>query len=293
MMLPTLNKDKEIEAEKQARASLPDSTTVGDQDAACCSEFYEKEWVREILDNNFHPGGEELTRRSVADLKLSQGARVADLGCGTGSSSLLLAKEYSYRVYGVDRGAANVARAQERAHQSGLDEGQLRFLNHDVSALPFDDSGLDAILAECSFSLIADQEAALCEFSRVLRPGGGFALSDMAIEGVLPTDIAEAVAPWTCLVNAHSRAMYETLFRQGGFDVLSCTDESAGLKSMIAGIKRKLVLIGTGMALGNRPGFDFDLASARHWLKRMQSEVDAGRIRYLLFDLRSKSAADF
>ena len=264
---------------------LPATENLMEVDATCCSDFYEKDWVREILDDNFHPGGEALTRRSLASMNLPADALIADLGCGTGSSALLAAQEYSYRVRGVDLGAANIARAEARRVKSGIKRRLLQFLQHDISALPFHDGELDAILAECSFSLISDQHAALLEFRRVLRPGGIFAFSDMAVEGSLPDDIAEAIAPWTCLVNAHDRAGYEAIFKRGGFDVLDHADESAGLQKMISGIKRKLVLIGTGMVMGNVRDFDFDLASAKYWLQRMRTEVEAGRIRYLSFRL--------
>ena len=264
---------------------LPATENLMEVDATCCSDFYEKDWVREILDDNFHPGGEALTRRSLASMNLPADALIADLGCGTGSSALLAAQEYSYRVRGVDLGAANIARAEARRVKSGIKRRLLQFLQHDISALPFHDGELDAILAECSFSLISDQHAALPEFRRVLRPGGILAFSDMAVEGSLPDDIAEAIAPWTCLVNAHDRAGYEAIFKRGGFDVLDHADESAGLQKMISGIKRKLVLIGTGMVMGNVRDFDFDLASAKYWLQRMRTEVEAGRIRYLSFRL--------
>jgi len=285
MML--LHRSRDRMAVSTEFADKPPSATenpTGD-DAACCSNFYEKEWVREILDDNFHPGGEALTRRSLASMNLPVDALIADLGCGTGSSALLAAQEYSYRLRGVDLGVANIARAEERRVKAGIKRRQLQFLQHDISALPFHDGELDAILAECSFSLITDQQAALLEFRRVLRPGGLFALSDMAVEGSLPHDIAEAMAPWTCLVNAHDRAGYEAMFKLGGFDVLDCADESAGLQKMISGIKHKLVLIGTGMVMGNVRDFDFDLASAKYWLQRMSTEVEAGRIRYLGFRL--------
>ncbi len=255
-------------------------------EAACCTDFYENDWVRELLDDNFHPGGEALTRRLVTAMKLPQDALIADLGCGTGSSALLLARENSYRIRGIDRGASNIGRAQLRQRESGIDASRLRFLQGDATALPFEDGELDAILAECSFSLIADQQAALVEFRRVLCPGGVIGLSDMAVEGTLPEDIAEVIAPWTCLLNAHDAAGYRALFERGGFDLVDSIDESTGLKTMISSIKRKLVLIGTGMLMGNIQDFNFDLATAKHWLQRMLTEVEEGHIRYLSFHLR-------
>ena len=274
---------------KSAAASPFATENCPDTDVGCCSTFYENDWVRKILDDNFHPGGEALTRRSIAAMGLPQNALIADLGCGTGSSAMLIARENSYRVCGIDRSRSNIIRAQQRQQASGIDGVQLRFLHGDATELPFQDGELDAILAECSFSLIDDQHAALHEFHRVLRPHGLIGLSDMAIEGTLPADIEEVIAPWTCLLNAHSGAGYRVLFEDAGFDLLECSDESAGLLTMISGIKRKLLLIGTGMVMGNIQDFDFDLATAKHWLQRMQAEVEDGRIRYLGFQLQRRA----
>jgi arsenite methyltransferase len=263
----------------------------GPFDLSCCSDFYEQNWVRELLEENFHPGGENLTRRSVNEMGLPGNSHVVDLGCGTGSSALMIAGEYPYRVSGMDPSALNVKRARERQQEAGPTVGQLQFLNGNAANLPFRDNELDAILAECSFSLVPDQAAALAEIRRVLRPGGLFAISDMAVRGTLPEDIAQVIAPWTCLVNAHDRAAYKEMFEQNGFELLSFADESDGLNSMISSIKRKLVLLGTGMVLGQFTHAGLDLGVARHWLARIQEEVDAGRIRYLRFHLTPSSSA--
>lgn len=259
-----------------------------DIDTLCCTGFYENKWVRMLLDDNFHPGGEALTRRSVTGMALPAGAMIADLGCGTGSSALLIARENDFQVHGIDCGASNIERARQRQQESGIEATRLRFRQADMSELPFQNKELDAIIAECTFSLMADQPAVLSEFKRVLRPGGSLMISDMAIEGALPQDIEKVIAPWTCLVNAHDNAGYQALFEQGDFELVGSSDESAGLLSMISAIKRKLVLLGTGMAMGNLQGFEFDLATAKHWLQRMQNEVESGCIRYLGFHLRNR-----
>jgi len=47
-------------------------------EVTCCSAFYEQDWVRELTNDNFHPGGEELTRRTVAVMGLPQAAVTAN-----------------------------------------------------------------------------------------------------------------------------------------------------------------------------------------------------------------------
>ncbi|GGO63379.1 class I SAM-dependent methyltransferase [Nonomuraea cavernae] len=55
------------------------------------------------------------------DAKLTAGARVADVGCGLGSSSILLAEAYPRTtVTGFDYHAESIARARARAAEKGL-----------------------------------------------------------------------------------------------------------------------------------------------------------------------------
>lgn len=253
--------------------------------AECCSDLYELPWVHEIFEDNFHPGGEPLTRRCIESLRLPGNAHLADLGCGTGSSSLLAAEAYPVRVTGIDRSAVNVARAEQRRGEQGIESARLAFRQADAVDLPFADGELDAVMAECSFSLLTDQAAALCEIRRVLRPGGQVALTDMAREGPLPAELDEVIAPWTCLVHAHDADSYRALFESHGLEVLEFADESSGLLEMIAGLKRKLVLAGVGMAMGNHFGPGFDLKTARYWLDTVRSLVEDGQLGYLRFRL--------
>ena len=79
--------------------------------AACCAAFYEQDWVRTLMGDHFHPGGEALTQRLFDDLALQPGDRVLDLACGTGTTAGLLAERYDVEVVGLDFSAANVDRA--------------------------------------------------------------------------------------------------------------------------------------------------------------------------------------
>jgi SAM-dependent methyltransferase len=76
----------------------------------------------------FRPGYKaHLTARWIGalngvDARLRRGARVADIGCGHGASTLVMAEEYPNSMfYGYDSHAASVATARERARQAGLE----------------------------------------------------------------------------------------------------------------------------------------------------------------------------
>lgn len=264
-----------------------DATAIGPASAgSCCSAFYEQDWVRYLAGDIFHPGGEALTLRMVESMSLGPGARVLDLGCGAGSTALLLADRLGMRVSGVDLSAANVARACERATSAG---STAHFARADVHHLPFGSGTFDAALAECTLSLFNERARSLAEIARVLRPAGQLGVSDMAVGGPLPADIAGVLAPWTCLENAMTEEQYRATFEAAGYTVEAFSDESEGLQQLILTLKRKLVLMSAGTLLAGGETPPLNPAEVLHWLNRFRAEVGAGTIRYLRFQLRRSS----
>ncbi|MSO41792.1 MAG: class I SAM-dependent methyltransferase [Solirubrobacterales bacterium] len=90
--------------------------------------------------------------------------RALDLGTGTGTGALLIAREFPrVRVRGIDVSEEMIRRARRRV---GLDpEGRIAFRVGDAAHLPYDDE---------SFDLVAqlNMPPFFAEIARVLRPGG-------------------------------------------------------------------------------------------------------------------------
>lgn len=101
---------------------------------------------------------------------------VLDLGCGTGTLAVQLARAGA-RVVGVDGDEDVLRRAAAKAHDAGV---SLRLLAGLADALPLEDASVDA--AVCSLLLHhlvpADKAIALTECRRVLRPGGRLLIAD-------------------------------------------------------------------------------------------------------------------
>jgi SAM-dependent methyltransferase len=246
--------------------------------ASCCATFYEQDWVRLLAEDGFHPGGAELSRRTVEQMNLGSGARLLDVGCGVGTTASMLATELGLSVTGIDVSQSNLQRAAAAAGDSGV-----RFVHADAHQLPFADASFDGVLIECVLSLLQDKGAALGEIRRLLQPGGSLGITDMSVHGELAEDFAEVVAPWTCLADALDRDAYVKLFESAGFQVTSTADESASLGALVGKLKRKLVLVGAGsLALGQAP---IDITAVRYWLQRFVDEVDRGAVSYLRFQL--------
>ncbi|MCO4697342.1 class I SAM-dependent methyltransferase [Streptomyces sp. RO-S4] len=102
---------------------------------------------------------------------------VLDLGCGTGSLSLLAA-EQGHRVTGVDRSPAMVALARQK-----LGGRHAVFLTGDAAAPPVGGERYDAVLVRHVLWTLPEPDRALRRWRDLLRPGGRLVL----VEGVWGT----------------------------------------------------------------------------------------------------------
>jgi ubiquinone/menaquinone biosynthesis C-methylase UbiE len=93
---------------------------------------------------------------------------VLDVGCGTGSLSLLLAAA-GHRVTGVDLAPRMVEQARQKLAAAGLPGS---FLVGDASVPPTGDEAFDVVLSRHLVWTLPDPEAALGEWIKRLRPGG-------------------------------------------------------------------------------------------------------------------------
>ncbi|GAA3447114.1 class I SAM-dependent methyltransferase [Planomonospora venezuelensis] len=108
------------------------------------------------------------------------GARIADVGCGGGWSSIALARAYpEATVEGVDVDAPSVELAARNAKEAGLgDEGRLAFRHGDATLLG--EGGYDAVFAfECLHDMPRPVET-LVAVRRALRTGGTAVVMDEA-----------------------------------------------------------------------------------------------------------------
>ncbi len=114
------------------------------------------------------PGVRAAWRELLRDLLPPPPARVADLGCGTGTLALLLTEE-GYDVTGVDVSPEMVRRARAKAPE-------VEFVVADASAPPLDPASYDVVLSRHVLWAMPDPAAALERWARLLRDGGRLVL---------------------------------------------------------------------------------------------------------------------
>ncbi|CAB4689204.1 MAG: methyltransferase domain-containing protein [Actinobacteria bacterium] len=96
-------------------------------------------------------------------------ARVADLGCGTGSLALLLAEE-GYAVDGVDLSPQMILRAEAKAGHVAT------FTRGDAWQVPLEAEHYDVVLCRHVLWALPDATEAVRRWDRLLRPGGTMVL---------------------------------------------------------------------------------------------------------------------
>lgn len=124
-------------------------------------------------DSADHGLRDSKVRRAWADLLLplvgEPGRRVADLGCGTGTLSVLLAIEGQHLVSGIDFSPEMVKRARVKAE--GIDPLP-RFVVADAANPPLPAASFDVVLARHVLWAMPDPAASLARWIQLLAPGG-------------------------------------------------------------------------------------------------------------------------
>lgn len=124
-------------------------------------------------------------------------ATVLDLGCGTGSLSVLLA-EAGHAVHGLDFSAQMVAAARAKAAAAGVD---VEFRQGDAGLPPYPSGAYDVVLARHLLWVLPEPETAVAEWVRLLRPSGRLLL----VEGRWGTGAGVSATDCTALVHMQGR----------------------------------------------------------------------------------------
>lgn len=137
-------------------------------------------------------------------------ARIVDVGCGEGWSTIAIARAYpNARVVGIDFDAPSIEAARENAAASGLD-GTVEFRHGDAATL--DDGPYDAGIIIEAVHDMANPVPVLRAVRQALVPGGSLIVVDERVAeqfGAPADDLERFMYGWsitTCLPDGRSRS---------------------------------------------------------------------------------------
>ena len=127
------------------------------------------------------PGGDDETRRALelgGLLDAPGPLLVADIGCGTGASTLVLAECLDADISAVDLSRDFLDALEGNAERRGL-AGRITALQCSMEELPFAEGSLDAVWSEGAVYNMGFEEGARY-FRRFLKAGGVLAVSELS-----------------------------------------------------------------------------------------------------------------
>ncbi|HRW08248.1 MAG TPA: class I SAM-dependent methyltransferase [Caldilineaceae bacterium] len=122
-----------------------------------------------------HAKGADLEAMLTA-VPLIGNEQVLDAGTGTGHTALAFARQTA-RVVAVDFTENMLGQGRQLAAERGITNVDFRL--GDVEQLPADDGAFDLVVSRYSAHHWPHPQQALCEFVRVLKPGGTLILNDI------------------------------------------------------------------------------------------------------------------
>lgn len=108
--------------------------------------------------------------RGLIDGPLPASPVLLDAGCGQGKSFGLLQRAFTpARIIGLDADPHSLDCSRAEAQRLGL---EVQLLASDCAAIGLPDASVDMLFCHQTFHHLVEQEQALAEFWRVLKPGG-------------------------------------------------------------------------------------------------------------------------
>jgi SAM-dependent methyltransferase len=139
-----------------------------------------KTWAAGDFDHVWEVGGlASMGENLVAHAEIAPGARVLDVGAGSGNASLPAARAGA-TVVASDLTPELLEKGRGRAEREGL---ELEWVEADAEALPFEDASFDRVLSAIGAMFAPRHEVTAAELVRVCAPGGMVVMANWAPEG--------------------------------------------------------------------------------------------------------------
>jgi len=151
-----------------------------------------------------------------------EGARVLDLGSGSGMDSFLasLITGPTGTVIGLDMTDAQRAKAESLRRRHGM--RNVTYVKGYIDAAPFEDGSFDVVVSNGVINLAVDKPQVFREIARLLRPGGRLAIADIVTDVLLPETISCNTTLWAaCIGGAWQVDRYRQAIEDAGLRIVA------------------------------------------------------------------------
>ena len=158
--------------------------------------------------------------------KIKKGDTVIDLGCGAGNDCFVARAitGETGKVIGIDFTEKMIEKARTNAEKLGYHNVEFRF--GDIEKMPVSADMADVVVSNCVLNLVPNKLNVLKEVFRVLKPGGHFSISDIVLEGELPSKLKQAAEMYAgCVSGAIQKQVYLELINATGFKNITVQKE--------------------------------------------------------------------
>ena len=224
-------------------------------------------WSRRVNAWDHHtPGGlEKVTAAVLASASLPPGARVLDLGCGTGQLSLPLA-ERGARVLAVDVSPEMIARLEQNARERRLPGVEGLVMPIETLSLP--QGCVDLIVTSYALHHLrdTDKDRVVRAAHHWLRPGGTLVVADMMFgrggtshdRAIIKSKVSalarKGVGGWWRIAKNGYRYLFRVHERPVSISAWTAMFERAGF----AGITASTIVAEAGLVSGQRVSGPFN-----------------------------------
>jgi ubiquinone/menaquinone biosynthesis C-methylase UbiE len=163
-----------------------------------------------------HPGGRQSTAELLRMADIRPEHHVLEVGCGPGTTAVMIAQRYGARVTAVDINEMMIDKAREAVAAAGLSD-RVTVERQDIQQLTAPDNTYDRVIIE-AVTMFVDLEQSAREVVRVCKPGG-IVVDHEFIWTKEPTPrIRQAFQVEVCRMVFETRELWEGLYRRAGLD---------------------------------------------------------------------------
>jgi len=167
-----------------------------------------------------HWGGITATRQLIELCNITPEQHILDIGCGTGYTACLLAKNYQVDVVAADIRSKVLEEAKKRIAKEGVGD-RVKTIETNAHELPFPSNTFDAVIAESVLAFCYKKKVS-SEVYRVLKPCGVFGNNEGTYLKPPPAQLPSFLSKsYGMDVKLLQEDEWRAVYREAGFEVIS------------------------------------------------------------------------